>query len=72
MERFEEVCQRIIKSFGAMTVTLEFLEPIEQLKMQVLSTYWYNIAVSRVQTRCKLEKRVFYFYERHIGFVAVV
>ena len=70
-KRIKEIFQRFEKSFGAMTVTLQFLEPIEQLKMQVLSTYWYKIAISRVQTSCRLAKRVFYFHERHTGFVAV-
>ena len=54
-----------------MSVTLKFLDPIEQLKMQALSLWCYNIAVSRVQTSCNLEKRVFYFYDTKESIVAL-
>ena len=63
LERVKEICRRIIKSYGAMSETLKFLDPIEQLKMQALSLWWYNIAVSRVQTSCKLEKRVYFLHD---------
>ena len=71
LEKIKEICKGIIKSYGAMSETLKFLHPIEQLKMQALSIWWYNIAVSRVQTSCNLEKRVFYFHYREGSIVAL-
>ena len=40
--------KRIVKSYGGMTETLQFFDPIERLKMQALSIWWYNIGVARV------------------------
>ena len=71
LERVKEICDKIIKSYGAMSETLKFLDPIEQLKMQALSLWWYNIAVSRVQTSCKLEKRVHYLHDTKGSIVAL-
>ena len=41
-------------SYGCMTTVMSFFTPLEQLKMQLLSIWWYCVAVARVQTRFKL------------------
>ena len=60
----KKICDGIVKSYGAMTETLKFLHPIEQLKMQALSIWWYNIAVGRVQTSYSTESKVFYIHPK--------
>lgn len=51
----------IAKSYGAMTETLHFLSPLEQLRLQALSKWMYRAGVGRVQTRCQLPPKIFYF-----------
>lgn len=56
-----------MKSYGAMTVTLQFLDPLEQLKMQVLSKYWYKVAISRVQTAYRRVKKEVFYLKLRVG-----
>lgn len=51
----------IVKSYGGMTEILEFLDSIEQLKMQGLSVWMYTIGVGRVQTKYERGNKVYYF-----------
>ena len=56
-------------SYGCMTTVMSFLTPLEQLKMQLLSIWWYSVAVARVQTRFKLLtmplfERVYFFSQK--------
>ena len=44
----KEICVSILKSYGAMTVTLSFLTRFEQHRMQGLDQWWYNVGVCRV------------------------
>ena len=49
-----------MKSYGAITETLIFLEPIEQLKMQRLNKWWYNKGLRGVQMRIKVPGKTVY------------
>ena len=52
----------MVKSYGGMTETLNFLSEIEQLQLQALSKWWYKTGVGRVQTVICLDK-VFFFVD---------
>ena len=56
--------------YGAMAMIMGYLPRNEQLKLQVLDTWWYAVGVSRVQWRYKLLK-VAYFTDDHKDIVAV-
>lgn len=51
---------KLTKSYGGMTVTLQFLLPLSQLRLQALSKYFYETGVGRVQTRF-VHHKVIYF-----------
>lgn len=46
--------QSYLESFGAMTVTMSFLEDVDQTKLQLVNKFMYDVGVSRVQTRIHL------------------
>ena len=46
-----ELCHKVHTSYGVSTEFLLYLDPLEQLRLQHLCLYWYQRAVSRVQTR---------------------
>lgn len=55
-----------VKSYGAMTVTMQFLPPLEQLHLQGCSKWMYEHGVSRVQTRLAWPKTL-YFHDQPSG-----
>ena len=52
-----ETCQRLTKSYGAITTISSYLTQFEILQFQQLSQYFYRTAVSRVQTRITLRSQ---------------
>ena len=52
----KDACERVVKSYGGMTVCMNFLKPIEQLQMQCVNKWWYEVGIGRVQVRIKLVK----------------
>ena len=46
-------------SYGAVTVTFEFLGQLESLKLQQLNKYFYDVAVSRAQTRVATVEKIY-------------
>ena len=48
---------RLLVSYGAVTVTFEFLGELESLKLQQLNKYFYDVAVSRAQTRIAIVEK---------------
>ena len=53
-------CEWLMKSYGGMIVTLNFLEPIEQLQMQAINRWWFDKGVGRVQVRIKLPQTCYF------------
>ena len=51
---------RFDKSYGAMTMIMEYLSRLEQLKLQGLDTWWYDKGVKRVQWRFIFPKMFFF------------
>ena len=51
---------KIVRSYGAMTETMQFLPPFERLSLQGLSKWMYEIGVGRVQTRITFKKMFFF------------
>ena len=46
-----QVKRRLVwTSYGIAMVALPFLEEVEQINLQALNLFWYQIAISRVQT----------------------
>ena len=48
--------QSIVKSYGAMTTILSYLDPSCQTSLQALDKWMYKTAVSRVQRSIQLSK----------------
>ena len=46
----ERKCWSIYTSYGIWSEVLPYMKPQEQLKLQTLNLFFYNIAVSRVMT----------------------
>ena len=40
--------ERILKSYGGMTVIMSFLQAFEQLQMQAINVWFYRTGVARV------------------------
>lgn len=40
--------EKVIRSYGAMTVTLAFLTQSQQTALQALNHWFYDVAVSRI------------------------
>ena len=53
---------KLYKSFGALRPMLAFLNQFEQIRLQLANQFFYDIAVSRVQTIIQLESSLFIFY----------
>ena len=54
-----------------MTTILNFLDPLEQIQMQLVDTWMYKVAISRVQVRYQLHPMLYVtgtqsFFRRHI------
>ena len=47
----KELCDQVVKSYGATLNILHFLTSLEQLHLQLLCPWFYKVAVSRVQSR---------------------
>ena len=47
----DELSLRLKRCFGAMRILLSFLDQYGQVGFQILDKWWYNIGVSRIQTR---------------------
>ena len=63
---------RLLQSFGSMRVTMGFLEPLEQIWMQLICKWFYIYGVSRVQTRISLGKKFFFPLDSSSGRVISV
>lgn len=57
----QEKCRRVWTSFGIGRVVLDHLWPVEAFNLQALNRFWYNSAVSRVQTRILLNEDPLFF-----------
>ena len=44
----KEQCQKLWTSYGFATFLLLYLAPLQQITLQQLNKFWYNIAISRV------------------------
>ena len=50
----ETIHENIIKSYGAMTTILSYLEQFQVLSLQRLSSYMYFVGIQRIQTKIKI------------------
>ena len=49
-----QLCDRVVKSFGGMKNIMPFLTPKEFLNLQCVSKWFYNIATERAQISIRL------------------
>ena len=56
-----EDCRCVWTNFGIAMSFLPNLESIEQIRLQQINQFWYNIAVSRAQTRIEAHEYVAQF-----------
>lgn len=52
-------------SYGCMITVLSYFESLEKLKLQLLSKWWYQVGIGRIQTKfmlltLPLYKKVYY------------
>lgn len=56
-----KISEEVLKSFGAMRVTMGFLAECEQHHLQALCKWFYRVGVSRVQISIKVYPKTAYF-----------
>ena len=62
--------KRFDQNYGAMTMVMGYLPPIEQLKLHGLNKWWYRTGVGRVQMSIEL-KKFFFFVDYEPQIIAV-
>ena len=50
---------RVTRSYGAMFCILPYLEEVEQVRLQIIDKFFYNSAISRVQTSLRTLPNVY-------------
>ena len=48
-------------SYGAITVILSYLDPLETLQLQLMNRFMYKVGVPRVQQKVKLVEKYLFF-----------
>ena len=57
----QELCTRMVQSFGGWIAILRYLFPKEQIVLQQLDRWQYNVAVSRAQLTVDLRWSAHFF-----------
>lgn len=57
--------------YGAMAMIMGYLPLTEQLRLQSLDKWWYNIGVSRVQW-CFVLQKMHIFFDQKLPYIIVV